>query len=413
VDFCFSDEQEAVGQAASQLFDGQVPAERVAAVEAEPDRVDRPLWSGLAAADLLGLAIPEHLGGAGLGLTEVCLVLQAQGRRVAPVPLWATLLLGAWPLARHGSEELQRRWLPSVAAGETFLSGALADATDVTTPPEEPRFAVPVRAESVGGGAWRLHGMARAVPFGNVAARIVVPASTVDGELVVALVDPSADGATLEPAETTNRELHPHLHLDGAVVEGSDVLGTGVVAGRLLRDQLGAARTGLCALQVGVAGSALEQTADYLNQRHQFGRPLSTFQATKLRAADAYIDLEAMRVTLWQAAWRIDTGRSADEAVATAAWHASERGQRVVHATQHLHGGIGADTSYPIHRYFLWGKQLELMLGSPSVHLAALGRMVAERARGGAGTTAGEAGATAATAAAAGTTAAARAGGAP
>jgi 3-oxocholest-4-en-26-oyl-CoA dehydrogenase beta subunit len=84
---------------------------------------------------------------------------------------------------------------------------------------------------------------------------------------------------------------------------------------------------------------------------------------------------------LWQAAWRIDTTRPAAEAVAVAKWQASERGQRVVHATQHLHGGLGADISYPIHRYFLWGKQLELMLGSPNTHLARLGRLVAAGAR--------------------------------
>ncbi len=86
--------------------------------------------------------------------------------------------------------------------------------------------------------------------------------------------------------------------------------------------------------------------------------------------ADAAIDIEAMRVTLWQAAWRLDTGRESASAVATAKWQASERGQRVVHATQHLHGGMGADITYPIHRYFLWGKQIELLLGGPSRQLA-------------------------------------------
>ena len=104
-----------------------------------------------------------------------------------------------------------------------------------------------------------------------------------------------------------------------------------------------------------------------------------------LRAADAAIDIEAMRVTLWQAAWRLDTGRDAAEAVAVAKWQAAERGQRVVHATQHLHGGMAADISYPIHRYFLWGKQIELLLGGPSRQLvragSAAGRAGARRRR--------------------------------
>ena len=146
-------------------------------------------------------------------------------------------------------------------------------------------------------------------------------------------------------------------------VGAGDVL-TGPDAGRAALDVMLVASTiGLCALQVGVCEAALTMTAAYLNSRQQFGRPLSTFQATMLRAADAAIDIEAMRVTWENAAWRFDTGRDAADAARVAKWQASERGQRTVHATQHLHGGMGADISYPIHRYFLWGKQIELLLG--------------------------------------------------
>ena len=95
-----------------------------------------------------------------------------------------------------------------------------------------------------------------------------------------------------------------------------------------------------------------------------------------MRAADAAIDTEAVRVTTWQAAWRLDNGLDTERAVTVASWFAAESGQRVVFATQHLHGGMGADISYPIHRYFLWGKQIELLLGSPSAQLARLGRQV-------------------------------------
>ena len=212
-----------------------------------------------------------------------------------------------------------------------------------------------------------------------MAARVLVPARTPGGGVVLVLVDPAGEGARLERAVTTNREVHPHLHLDGAPVGPDDVVAGPDEGAAALAWTLAAARTGLCALAVGVAESALRQTAAYLNERQQFDRPLSSFQATMLRAADAAIDIEAMRVTLWQAAWRIDTGRPAAEAVAVAKWQASERGQRVVHATQHLHGGMGADVTYPIHRYFLWGKQIELVLGGPGRQLADLGSLVAAR----------------------------------
>jgi alkylation response protein AidB-like acyl-CoA dehydrogenase len=220
-----------------------------------------------------------------------------------------------------------------------------------------------------------------------VADRVLVPAS-LDGngaEVVVAALDPRSTGVTVERTETTNREIHPHLHLDGVRVSTGDLLAGGDPArGReVLLWMLLRAWTALCAVQVGVAEAAVAQTAEYLSTREQFGRPLSTFQGTMLRTADAAIDTESIRVTLWQAAWRLDHGLDAELAVGVASWFASDAGRRAVFATQHLHGGIGADISYPIHRYFLWGKQIELMLGGPSAHLARLGHQVADELRAG------------------------------
>jgi 3-oxocholest-4-en-26-oyl-CoA dehydrogenase beta subunit len=372
MDFHFTEEQLAVAEAAQGVVDGQSTVERVVAVEETEDRIDRELWAALAAADLLGLPVPESEGGGGLGLTEVCLMLEAQAKRVAPVPLWSTLALGALPLARFGSPEQRKALLPGVASGDTFLSAALTEAAISLA-------GLPAVTATPSASGWILSGSSMAVPQAHLAERVLVPAKTASDEVVVALIDPRGPGARLERAVTTNREVHPHLHLEDVPVSDGDLLAGPAEGAAALAWMLQVAWTGLCALQLGVTESALQQTAEYLNQREQFGRPLSTFQGTLLRAADAAIDVETIRVTLWQAAWRIDTGREAAGAVGAAKWQASERGQRVVHATQHLHGGIGADITYPIHRYFLWGKQIELMLGGPGVHLAHLGQMIAAR----------------------------------
>ena len=373
MDFSLSEEQLAVSEVASGVFSGLVDPERIGAVEQTDDRIDRPLWQALANADLLGLAVPESDGGAGQGLMELCLLLEAQGNVVAPVPLWATLVLGALPIAHFGSEAQRTAWLPGVVSGDVILTASLTgSAASPTSSPD-------VRATARGEG-WVLDGTELAVPQAHLADRIVVPARTEGGGVVLVLVDPGTPGVSLERAVTTNREVHPHLHLDGVTVGAEDVL-VGADLGRAALAFLSVAATiTLCALQVGVCEAALTQTAAYLNGRHQFGRPLSTFQGTMLRAADAAIDIEAMRVTWQNAAWRFDTGRDAADAARVAKWQASERGQRAVHATQHLHGGMGADITYPIHRYFLWGKQIELLLGGPSAQLARLGADIAERA---------------------------------
>jgi alkylation response protein AidB-like acyl-CoA dehydrogenase len=375
MDFGLTEEQQAVAEAAAGLFAGLVDPERVTAVECSDDRVDRELWQALAAADLLGLAVPEEHGGGGYGLMELCLLLEAQGNVVAPVPLWATLVLGALPIAHFGSPGQRERWLPGVVRGEILLTAALTGCGASPT-------SSPVISARADGGGFVLDGLELAVPQAHVADRVVVPARVGgDGEgVLLALVDPRAAGVSLERTVTTNREIHPHLRLDEVAVSADDVL-VGPDLGRpALQFALTASIIALCALQVGVCESALRQTSVYLNGRHQFGRPLSTFQGTMLRAADGAIDIEAMRVTWHNAAWRFDTGRDAADAARVAKWQASERGQRTVHATQHLHGGIGADITYPIHRYFLWGKQLELLLGGPSAQLANLGASIAERA---------------------------------
>ena len=243
----------------------------------------------------------------------------------------------ATAVAEFGTAEQRKAWLPGVAAGDVVLTAAL-----------EP-------------------GMA-SVPFAHVVDRVVVPMG--DGRL--ALADPGA--AIVEVAETTSRERVGHLVFSDAV--DFEPLGTSVGAEEWLRDRW---LVGLCALQVGVTAAALRLAADYTSSRTQFGKPLSTFQGVAIKAADAYIAIEAMRVTMLQAAWRLDEGRDAREEVLVAKWWAAEGGHRVVHITQHLHGGIGADIDYPVHRYFLWGKQLEVALGGASETLARLGVALSSR----------------------------------
>ena len=367
MDFTFSPEQQAVEELGAQILGDHAKPDRVREVEASADRIDRDLWPLLADAGLLGLAVPEEHGGAGLGIVEVALLLEQQGRVVAPVPLWPTLVLGAMPIARFGSDAQKREWLPGVAEGSVILSAALSErgCNDPTH--------TSVSATASAGG-WRLEGTKPLVPAAHVAQRVLVPAATGDGTIGVFIVDPSSSTASVERVVTTNREIHCHVGFDGAPGEplGDPLDGMRVVA--WMRDH---ALVGLAALQLGVAEEAVRRAAEYLSARHQFGRPLSTFQAAAHRAADAYIDTEGMRVTLWQAAARLAEGEDAEREVLVAKWWASDAGQRVVHAAQHLHGGIGSDIDYPAHRYFLWGKQIEVMLGGASATLDRLGEVIA------------------------------------
>jgi len=369
VDLAFSESQQAIRDLAADIFAGQVTTDRLREVEVSPDRFDRALWSELARANLLGAGIAESDGGIGGGIIEACLLLEQAGASVAPIPLWPTLILGAFPLARHGSSEQRRAWLPRVAAGEAVLTAAWTEpnAIDPT---------VPATTATWDGDAWRLEGLKTNVPAAEVADRVLVPAATEDGAGVF-LIDPRGPGLDLAPQRGTSGEPMALVELDGAAAPESEVLIEPGSNPDALRGMVDVALTGLCAMQVGLAESALRLTAGYLSEREQFGRPLGSFQAVQQRIADCYIDVESMRWTMWQAAWLLAEELAATEAVAVAKFWAADGGHRVFAAAQHLHGGIGVDLDYPLHRFTMRAKQNEMTLGGANAQLARIGAEMA------------------------------------
>jgi alkylation response protein AidB-like acyl-CoA dehydrogenase len=191
-------------------------------------------------------------------------------------------------------------------------------------------------------------------------------------------VDPRAAGVSLVASVTSTGEPLFDLALVGVRVPVAARLGGPDADGAaILRWLAPRALTALAALQAGVSDRALAITADYVKERVQFGVPIGSFQAVQHRVADGFIDLEAMRWTLWRAAWRLAEGLPAERDAAVAAYWAAEGGSRIANAGLHLHGGLGADVDYPIHRHFLWSKALELQGGGASALLARLGRDLA------------------------------------
>jgi len=366
MDFSFTEDQETVGKVARQLFEHRATPEHLTEVESGETRFDAPLWSELASSDLLGIALPESVGGSGGGFLDLGLLLSEVGWSVAPVPLYATLVLGADTIARHGDSAIRQRYLPGVVSGNTILTGALVEpgTSDATSP-----------RTTAGrhGDGWRLDGTKTLVPAAQLANAIVVSAKTDDGAGLF-VVDTDDNGVDVTPVPTTNGEPHADVVLTGATGHRLGAHDDGDLVGALYARAL----VGLCAMQVGVTERALRLAASYTTQREQFGRPIGSFQAVQQRMADAFIDVEAIRWTTWHAAWLIAEGRPADREAGIAKFWAAEAGARVVATAQQVHGGMGIDVTYPLSRYFLWGKQIELALGSASQQLARLGTVYSE-----------------------------------
>ncbi|GAB3766341.1 alkylation response protein AidB-like acyl-CoA dehydrogenase [Nocardioides ginsengisegetis] len=364
MDFTFTPEQDEAATLAARILTDRATNERMKAVEQAGDRFDRELWAELGNAGLLSLALPEEYDGSGLGLVALFRVLVEVGRRVAPVPLAAhgpaSLLV-----AECGSPAQQAAWLPGAATGATVLTAAVA---------EERAFA-PERPSTVAsrdGEGWLLTGSKAIVPAGTSADLFLVPADTGDG-VAVFLVTPADPGVIVVPQRTSDGDTVARLDLSGvAMAEDRRLPGDG--AAHRLRQLLLVAAS---AEQLGITEGALQLTAAYAKTREQFGRPIGTFQAVSQRLADGYIDVLAQRLTLWQAAWRLEEGLPADSEVAIAKMWAADAGHRLAHTTVHVHGGVGIDLDGEAHRYFTSAKRFEFLHGGSTEQALTVGRALA------------------------------------
>jgi len=371
MDFSFSEEQEAVRELADRIFTDLSTQERLREMETDPsnDRFDRKLWSELAGAGLLGIALPEDVGGAGLGFLETGLLAEAAGRTAAYVPVVECIAAAAPAVARFGTAAQHQQWLPGVVAGDTVLTTALVELGGTPSAPA-------LVAEPSGDG-WSLTGVKACVPSGTVADAVLVSARIEPDGVAVFIVPRGAAGVSVETMTANNGQPEGLVSLEGVTV-GTDALLGSVADGPAIVEWLVQRSTTALALQqAGAAAASLALVAEYTKNREQFGKPIATFQAVGQRAADAYVDAEAIRLTAWQAAWRIDVGLPADKEVAVAKFWAADGGQRVVHAAVHLHGGVGVDREYPLHRFFLNAKHIELTLGGATDQLLRLGATLA------------------------------------
>ncbi len=354
MDFQYTEEQQALADLTEQILADQIDHAELRSLEASGERVHRASWKALADAGVLSALLPETHGGAGVGVTGVGAVLEVVGKHAAPVPIYPSIVLGALAIAEFGTAE-QQGLLANVGDGSKILTAAIADPDGVSASADH-----------------QLSGVANFVPAGLDADVILVAASG-----GIYLVDPAGAGVTVEEVETTTGYSEAKLVFDGMQLSVGELLGGAADPAQLGWIQA-RADAAICALTTGICDGALELLGSYANQREQFNRVIASFQAVSQRAGDSYIDTEAVRLTARSAAFTLDHDPdTATGPLAIARWWAAEAGHRVVHASTHIHGGVGVDRDYPLHRHFLMSRQLELTLGNAEQQLEALGAVLA------------------------------------
>jgi 3-oxo-4-pregnene-20-carboxyl-CoA dehydrogenase alpha subunit len=369
-DFGPDEAQRAVAQAAADVLDG-----------AGTDLPERT-WKALGQAGLLSLAVPagsageglageglagEGLGGEGLGVVETAMLLAEVGRRAAPVPALATLALGVLPVARWGTASQHRRWLSGVASGGVVLTAAL----------REPSDPAPVVPATTAGPDRRITGTKVGVLHADRATAILVPVRLTGGGTAVALVEPAAPGVSLHRTFSASGAAEQTVRLDG--VTASDWLGDSVTGDRAVVDLYRLAVAGACAVGAGAAAGALALTTAHIGSREQFGRPLATFQAVAQQIADVYLAARTIHLVSLAACWRLGAnppgaqhpGLDAD--LDTAAYWFTHEAPQALRTCHHLHGGLGLDVTYPLHRFSSLVKDLVRFLGGAAYTVDRLG----------------------------------------
>jgi 3-oxo-4-pregnene-20-carboxyl-CoA dehydrogenase alpha subunit len=293
---------------------------------------------------------------------DTTVLLTEIGRRAPTLKPLATLMTGALPVARWGSTEQKQQLLPAVASGELLLTAALRE-------PSNPQPDPPATTITAG----KLTGLKLGVLHAEQAALILVPSMIMghSGQIApqkthdhgVALVSPRAAGVTLTRTPSSSGEPEYTLRMDQAPVEG--MLG----GADCVRDLYQLAVAGACALVDGAIAGALALTRDHVATREQFGRPLAAFQAVSQQIADVYVASRTLHLATVAACWRLDAGLDADSDLDVAGYWCAEQAPRTVRTCHHLHGGLGMDVTYPLHRFSSLVADLVRFLGGAEYRL--------------------------------------------
>ena len=359
MNFNLTEEQLAIADMANSLFTDTCNDQYLRDYDDAGQGTMSDLWTTSIETGLHGVIIPEANGGIDLGMTELSLVLQAQGASLAQVPLWRHQV-AASAIAKFAGSDLTDLVL-AAAEGRSLLTLAF-NLVNTTSGAE-------IIAQQSGDEV-RLNGLVQAVAVAGLADFILLSFS-LHGQTRWAVLDSRAAGLTLTVGQMTHGEEVADIHLKDVVIASSAILSP--AADNWILPRIFAS---LAALQLGVSEAQIRKTVEYVSERQQFGRAIGTFQAVQMTMADTKIALEALRSNLWQLCYRLDNDLACEHEAYATAWHACDAGHKIGHAAQHVHGGFGVDVSYIIFRYLYWSRAISLNLGGSPALLAKLGEVL-------------------------------------
>lgn len=323
------------------------------------------LRMSLADAGVLGLVVPERWGGSDGRLTDLGAFFLESGRALCPTYVHGTIMSGL-VIDAVGTDEHRAALLPAIAGGSRLATTALWSAVDASQ--VTPTLRVDGKA-----GRWMLDGCVDFVLDADRADDVVVSARDIStGKSLLFVVPLDGVSLTAEPLTMMGGQRAARLHFDGVTIDDEKLVlgGDAGVSEEELR-RLANTAMALASLDlVGVGEAVLQRTVDHTVMRHQFGRPLASFQAVQHLVANMHIAVAGARLAAWAAVSALAEGHAATRATAVARMHAAEAAKLVTLDAHQLHGGIGYVVDTDLHRYSERARVLSTLGGGADVAAA-------------------------------------------
>ncbi|MGM9922742.1 MAG: acyl-CoA dehydrogenase family protein [Bacillus sp. (in: firmicutes)] len=369
MDFALNEIQEVFKSTAHKYFKEKCTVAALREAEGSENHYSPIFYKEIAEMGFIGLMIPEEYGGAGGSFMDLALVVEEAGAAVFPAPFASTLAYGVLPILQFGTEAQKRGLLPKIAEGKLIITGAFPE------PQAHYDLMYVAAAARKEGDTYSLSGKKMFVPYAAAADYFLTLARTTDSidasseGLSLFLVKGDQAGVRINPLPAIGSDGLYEVDFEGVTVTDADLLGN-VGQGWEAAQKIVELATALqCIELTGLLHRATQVTNEYVKERHQFNRPIGSFQSVQHRLADMYTIVEGSRLAAYHAVSKLDQGVSAEREVAIAKAFICKEGQKVLVGAHQLHGGMGIDIDYPLQFCFRRFKSMQVNLGPTNVHL--------------------------------------------
>jgi alkylation response protein AidB-like acyl-CoA dehydrogenase len=367
MDFSFSEEQEMLRSSARDFLLKECPKSKVRELEEDEKGYDPEIWHKMLELGWMGLVFPEEYGGVNGDFMDLVILMEEMGRNILPGPFFPTVALCALPILEYGTSSQKAKILPKIAGEGEIWTLALTESSATYKASGIELYAAREDED------YLLEGTKFFVPDAHIADHFLVVARTSEEEnpeegITVFLVDAKIPGIKVEVIPTIAHDKQCEVKFDKVRVPKDSVLGEVGWGWKIVNFILQRATILKCAEILGGAQAVLEMTNAYAKERIQFDRPIGSFQVIQHKLVDRFIDVEALKYLVYEAAWGISTGSPSDLQISITKAKANEVFQRVCIDGIKCHGAIGFTIDHDIGLYYRRIRAAEFFLGSTNFH---------------------------------------------